>query len=77
MSKLMFKIKVKRLIKSLKRLHDLLGYIGSESCSEEELEFLYSQSIQVKFLGHRVNIPFSAEVYHSLVNLVETAEKEV
>ena len=56
---------------------DYLDYIGSESCPREELEALYDETIDISLNGHRIYIPFSAEVYNSLVSLVETAIKEL
>lgn len=63
-------------LSDLKAFKDYLDYIGSESCPLEELDDLYNRTINITLNGHIVHIPFDAENYHNLLNLITIAIKE-
>jgi hypothetical protein len=68
---------VPSLREELEAFRDYLYSLESETTTDNELQSLYNHTILLGFKHHGLQIPFSAEVYHSLVSLVETALKEM
>lgn len=69
----------KKLDKTLESYKDFLQYlyqIGSETTTEEELDYLYEKTINISLNGHKVKITFDAVNYNNLVHLVEQAIEE-
>ena len=65
--------------KQTAELTDFLEYlniIGSETTTEEELEELYKENVEIEFNHHKVSIPFDAVIYNELLNLITTIIKE-
>lgn len=65
--------------KQTAELTDFLEYlniIGSETTTEEELEELYEEYVDIEFNHHKVSIPFDAVIYNELLNLITTMIKE-
>ena len=63
----------------LKELHDFknfLEYIGGESCPIEELDDMYNHDIVISLRDHKVSVPFNAENYNNLLDLILIAIKE-
>lgn len=55
---------------------EYLNIIGSESTTEEELDELYEEYVDIEFNHHKVSIPFDAVIYNELLNLITTIIKE-
>ena len=53
-----------------------LDIIGSETTTEEELEELYNENVEIEFNHHKVSIPFDAVIYNALLNLITNIIKE-
>ena len=71
--------KTDRLNKQTAELTDFLEYlniIGSETTTEEELEELYKENVEIEFNHHKVSIPFDAVIYNELLNLITNIIKE-
>ena len=64
------------LYHSLKAFQEYLDYIQT-GIPESELEDLYDEPISIEFNGHSVTIPFNADTFDSLYDLVTTALMEV
>ena len=65
--------------KQTAELTDFLEYlniIGSETTTEEELEELYKENVEIEFNHHKVSIPFDAVIYNELLNLITNIIKE-
>ena len=65
--------------KQTAELTDFLEYlniIGSETTTEEELEKLYKENVEIEFNHHKVSIPFDAVIYNELLNLITNIIKE-
>lgn len=69
-------MKVDETLKSYQDFLQYLYQIGSETTTEEELQSLYEQTIDISLDGHKVKIAFDAVNYNNLVHLVEQAIKE-
>lgn len=70
--------KTNRLNRQKAELNDFLEYlyiIGSET-TEEELEELYNENVEIEFNHHKVSIPFDAVIYNELLNLITNIIKE-
>lgn len=68
-----------RLNRQTAELTDFLEYlniIGSETTTEEELEELYNENVEIEFNHHKVSIPFDAVIYNELLNLITNIIKE-
>lgn len=65
-----------QVLKELHDFRDFLMYIGSESCTIEELDEMYNHDIVITLRDHKVSVPFDAENYHNLLNLILIAIKE-
>lgn len=68
-----------RLNRQTAELTDFLEYlniIGSETITEEELEELYNENVEIEFNHHKVSIPFDAVIYNELLNLITNIIKE-
>jgi hypothetical protein len=71
--------KPNRLNRQTAELTDFLEYlniIGSETTTEEELEELYKENVEIEFNHHKVSIPFDAVIYNELLNLITNIIKE-
>ena len=55
---------------------EYLNIIGSESTTQEELDELYEEYVDIEFNHHKVSIPFDAVIYNELLNLITTMIKE-
>ena len=55
---------------------EYLNIIGSETTTEEELEELYKENVEIEFNHHKVSIPFDAVIYNELLNLITNIIKE-
>lgn len=55
---------------------EYLNIIGSESTTQEELDELYKEYVDIEFNHHKVSIPFDAVIYNELLNLITTIIKE-
>ena len=55
---------------------EYLNIIGSESTTQEELEELYKENVEIEFNHHKVSIPFDAVIYNELLNLITNIIKE-
>lgn len=55
---------------------EYLNIIGSESTTQEELDELYEEYVDIEFNHHKVSIPFDAVIYNELLNLITTIIKE-
>lgn len=55
---------------------EYLNIIGSETTTEEELEELYNENVEIEFDHHKVSIPFDAVIYNELLNLITNIIKE-
>ena len=55
---------------------EYLNIIGSETTTEEELEELYNENVEIEFNHHKVSIPFDAVIYNELLNLITNIIKE-
>lgn len=55
---------------------EYLNIIGSESTTQEELDELYEECVEIEFNHHKVSIPFDAVIYNELLNLITTIIKE-
>lgn len=55
---------------------EYLNIIGSETTTEEELEELYKENVEIEFNHHKVSIPFDAVIYNELLNLITNIMKE-
>ena len=65
--------------KQTAELTDFLEYlniIGSGTTTEEELEELYNENVEIEFNHHKVSIPFDAVIYNELLNLITNIIKE-
>jgi hypothetical protein len=51
--------------------------INSETFSEKELEELYEEDVEINLGDHSIRLPFTADLYHNLVHLVEESVKEM
>ena len=71
--------KTDRLNKQTAELTDFLEYLNiieSETTTEEELEELYKENVEIEFNHHKVSIPFDAVIYNELLNLITNIIKE-
>lgn len=55
---------------------EYLNIIGSESTTQEELDELYEEYVDIEFNHHKVSIPFDGVIYNELLNLITTIIKE-
>lgn len=55
---------------------EYLNIIGSETTTEEELEELYNENVEIEFNHHKISIPFDAVIYNELLNLITNIIKE-
>lgn len=55
---------------------EYLNIIGSESTTQEELDKLYEEYVDIEFNHHKVSIPFDAVIYNELLNLITNNIKE-
>ena len=55
---------------------EYLNIIGSESTTQEELDELYEEYVDIEFNHHKVSIPFDAVIYNELLNLITNIIKE-
>ena len=60
----------------IKEFSEYLDILGSEVTTLDELQAAYEHPIIISHNGHTLEVPFSAQLYHSLVNLVNIAKEE-
>jgi hypothetical protein len=61
---------------SIKNFSEYLDILGSEVTTLDELQAAYEHPIIISHNGHTLEVPFSAQLYLSLVNLVNIAKEE-
>jgi hypothetical protein len=68
--------KLNRQTAELTDFLEYLNIIGSKTITEEELEELYNENVEIEFNHHKVSIPFDAVIYNELLNLITNIMKE-
>ena len=63
-------------MKSIANFANYLDILGSEVTTTDELQAAYEHPIIIEHNGYKLQVPFCAELYHILVQFVNTCMKE-